>query len=118
MIHEIVSRVAHQSDAVEDEAADEFGRDDQGIQAQRKIETGTQMLKGGQVSHKHSVARSYVWLIRKISISSTLSVPSFHDPTAVKLDGIIHGVGREIGAVGPLHRAHGDAHLREHCGVA
>ncbi len=45
LIDEIVSRVTHEADTVEQEAAEEFSGDDQGIQPEREVETGTQMLK-------------------------------------------------------------------------
>lgn len=53
-----MSGIAHDADAVEYEPADEFGRDDQGIQPQREVQARAQVFKRGKGSHDRSVAWS------------------------------------------------------------
>ena len=43
--NEVVSCVAHDADAVEQKAADEFRSDDEGIQPEREVQSRAQMLK-------------------------------------------------------------------------
>src|SRR5215203_498780 len=53
-----MSRIAHQSHAVEEHTTDELGRDDDRIESQCEIEPRAEVLEYGQVRHVGSVACS------------------------------------------------------------
>lgn len=58
MIDEVVARVTHEADTVEQPASDKLSCDDHGIDGQSQAEARTQMFKGGKTMHTYSVARA------------------------------------------------------------
>ena len=58
LIDEVVSRIAHQADAVEQPSADKLSGDNDGIQSERQMQTRAQVFIGSQAGHTYSVARA------------------------------------------------------------
>jgi hypothetical protein len=51
LIDQVMARVAHESDAIEDPPANELSGDDHCIQRKGEIKPGTEMFVGGEGSH-------------------------------------------------------------------
>ncbi len=43
---------------------------------------------------------------------------SLNNPPAMSLNRVVHGIGSQVSAIGPLHRTHDHSHLSENIRVA